>query len=358
LETIRVALIGYGYAGRTFHAPLIRATPGFELVVVGSSRPEHVRADLPGIAVVTSPEDACALPSVDLVVVATPNDTHVPIASIALEAGKHLVIEKPFAPTLAGARQLTSLARRTERVLAVFQSRRWDGDFRALTDLLASSELGDVSHLESHFDRYRPIVRDRWRERSGEGAGLWYDLGPHLVDQALQLFGLPDRVIASLAAQRPGAQSDDWAHVILEYSRLRVILHTSVLVAARLPRFIVHGQTGSWIKYEVDAQERQLIAALTPDAAGPAADRERAVLVDGVSGTQTEMPILPGDYRGFYLQLRDALLGHGANPVPPEQALAVIAVVETAIRSSVEGRALTLPLTEAERLAFARSLAR
>ena len=240
---IGVALIGYGYAGRVFHAPLIRATPGLELAIISSSRPERVRADLPGIPVVSSPEEACALPSVELVVIATPNDTHVPIATMALRAGKHVVVEKPMAPTLEGAREIAALAQSLDRVLAVFQNRRWDGDFLGLTDLLRSSALGDVTHFESHFDRYRPIVRDRWRERAGVGSGVWYDLGPHLVDQVLQLFGLPDRVMAAMAAQRAGAQSDDWAHVVLEYSRLRVILHASMLVAAPLPRFIVHGTT-------------------------------------------------------------------------------------------------------------------
>jgi len=351
---IQVALIGYGYAGRTFHAPLIRATPGLELTAITSSRPERVRADLPRILVVPSPEEAWALPSVELVVIATPNDTHVPIATGALAAGKHVVLEKPFAPTLEEARALASLAKSTHRVLAVFQNRRWDGDFLAVTDLVARAVLGELSHFESHFDRYRPLVRDRWRERAGAGSGLWRDLGPHLVDQALRLFGLPDRVTASLAAQRAGAQSDDWAHVILEYSRLRAILHTSVLVAAPLPRFIVHGRAGSWIKYGVDVQERQLVAALTPQDAGSTHDTEHALLVDGLSGTESETPIPRGDYRQFYMQVRDALRGAGSNPVPPEQVLPVIAVVETAIRSSAEGRALTLPLTEAEVLAFKR----
>jgi predicted dehydrogenase len=351
---IRVALIGYGYAGRTFHAPLIRATPGLELAVISSSRPGRVYADRPDISVVASPEEACALPSVDLVVIATPNDTHVSLAMAALGAGKHVVLEKPFAPTLEEARALGSLAQRAHRVLAVFQNRRWDGDFLAVTDLLARAALGHVSHFESHFDRYRPLVRDRWRERAGVGSGLWYDLGPHLVDQALRLFGLPDRVTASLAAQRAGAQSDDWAHVILEYGRLRVVLHASLLAAAPLPRFVVHGQTGSWIKYGVDVQEHLMVAALTPQGAGPTRDGEHAVLIDGVSGTECETPVPRGDYRQFYVQLRDALRGAGGNPVPPEQVIPVMAVVETAIRSSAEGRALMLPLTEAEVLAFKR----
>jgi predicted dehydrogenase len=342
IHMIRVGLIGYGYAGRTFHAPLIRATSGLELAAISSSRPERVHADLPGVAVVASPEEVCASPAIALVVVATPNDTHVPIAAMALKAGKHVVLEKPIAPTLQESRELVSLAKRERRVLAVFHNRRWDGDFLAVTDLVASGVLGEITHVESHFDRYRPVVRDRWRERPGAGAGLWYDLGPHLVDQALQLFGLPDRVTGNLAAQRPGAEADDWAHVILEYGRRRVILHTSVVVAASPPRFVVHGLAGSWIKYGHDRQERELIAALTPEGRETAHDDERAVLVDGVTGTEKEMPVPRGDYRQFYAQLRDALLGLGGNPVPPEQALAVMAVVEAAIASSAEGRAVAL----------------
>lgn len=346
---IHVGLIGYGYAGRTFHAPLIRATPGLELAAVSSSRPDRVRADLPGMLVVPSPDDICALPSVDLVVIATPNDTHLELTKMALGAGKHVALEKPFALTLEQARELAGLARRTGLVLAAFQNRRWDGDFLAVTALLGRSALGDLSHFESHFDRYRPMVRDRWRERAGPGTGLWYDLGPHLVDQALQLFGLPDRVTAILAAQRAGAQSDDWAHAVLEYGRLRVVLHASVLVAAPLARFVVHGHAGSWIKFGLDAQERLLVAALTPGDPEAPHDGERATLVDGASGAQTQTAIPRGDYGQFYVQLRDAVRGVGSNPVPPEQALAVTAVVETALRSAAEGRALEVPLTESER---------
>lgn len=351
---IRVALIGYGYASRTFHAPLIRATPGLEIASISSSRPDRVHADLPDVPVVSRPEGACALPSVEVVVIATPNDTHMPIATMAIEAGKHVVVEKPLATTLNEARELVSLAERRGRLLAVFQNRRWDGDFLAVTDLLARHALGDVAHFESHFDRYRPFVRDRWRERAGGGSGLWYDLGPHLADQALQLFGLPDRVMASMAAQRTGAQADDWAHVILEYNRLRVILHASVLAAAPGLRFLVHGHTGSWIKYGLDAQEAQLAAGLTPQNAQPVPAPERAVLVDGASGSETDTPIPRGDYAQFYVRLRDALQGTGSNPVPGGQAIPLMALIETAIRSAAEGRALSLPLTADEVRDFAR----
>ena len=348
----RVALIGYGYAGRTFHAPLIRTTPGLDLVVVASSRADRVRADLAGVAIAASAEEVCAAPSVDLDVGATPNDSHVRLASMALEAGRHVVLEKPLAPTLEEARGLAALARRSNRILAAFQNRRWDGDFLAVTDLLQRGALGELLHFESHFDRYRPEVRDRWRERAGVGAGLWYDLGPHLVDQALQLFGLPDRVTANLAAQRARAESDDWAHVVLEYGRRRAILHASVLVPGMTRRFILHGTAASWIKYGLDRQERELNAALTPGSAGPSDGEEYAVSIDGGSGAETRSPIPRGDYRQFYTRLRDAILGSGRNPVPPAQAVAVTAVVETAIRSSAERRSLAVPLTDVEVAAF------
>jgi len=347
LTVIRVALVGYGYAGRTFHAPLIRATRGLELVAISSSRREQIATDLPGVVVTSSAQDTYTSASVDLVVIATPNDTHAPIACAALRAGKHVVVDKPFAITLDEARDIVKLAQTTGRVLAVFHNRRWDGDFLALKDLVASRALGEVAHFESHFDRYRPQLRARWREQPGAGTGLWHDLGPHLVDQSLQLFGLPDRVQAILAAQRRGAETDDWAHVILDYSRRQAILHASLLVRARLPRFIVHGDSGSWVKYGLDSQESRLHAALGLSE-GRIAEHEHAVLIDGATGVERETPIPSGDYTQFYAQLRDAVDGAGPNPVPPAQAVVVTAVVEAAIESATKRRAVSVPLTDAE----------
>src|SRR6266850_4375170 len=336
----RVALIGYGYAGRTFHAPLIRRTPGLELAVVCSSRAERVRADLPDVPIVSSPDDACAMRSIDLVVIATPHDSHVSIATMALRAGKHVVLEKPVATTLDESRQLASIARNTDRVLAVFHNRRWDGDFVAVTDLLEHGILGGVSHFESHFDRFRPAVRDRWREGAGPGAGLWYDLGPHLVDQALLLFGLPDRVTGDLAALRTGAVVDDWAHVVLEYPTRRVVLHASMLVAGRPVRFLVHGQRGTWITHGADAQEQQLQRGLDPHDPSWGSNPEPGRLIDGSTGATIDTPIARGSYDRFYSGVRDAVLGNGPNPVPVHEALAAIAVVATAIESSRQRCAL------------------
>ena len=207
-ETLSVALLGYGYAGRTFHAPLIVSVPGLRLTAVGSGNPAKVHVDLPEADVGTV-EEVLARPGIDVVVIATPNDTHVDLARRALEAGKHVVVDKPFTLTLAEARELALLAGRTGRQLSVFHNRRWDADFLTVQRLIAGGELGEIVHFEAHFDRYRPEVRPRRRETSVPGGGLWYDLGPHLVDQALRLFGPPSAVYGDLTRQREGAQAID-----------------------------------------------------------------------------------------------------------------------------------------------------
>ena len=339
--TIRVALIGYGRAGQTFHTPLLQLTPGFELAVVVSSRPAQVRADLAQATVVATPADALTDAAIDLVVIATPTATHGELAAAALEAGKHVVVDKPIAASLDVARRLGALAARRQRVLATFHNRRWDGDFLALAEIVRSGALGEITHVESHFDRFRPVVRDRWRERPGPGSGVWNDLGPHLADQALQLFGLPQTISGTLAAHRGGAQTDDWAHVVLGYDRRAVILHASMLAAAG-PRFIVHGSRGSWIKVGVDPQEVQLSAAMGVELGG-VSPVESATFVDGTTRVETATVIPRGDYRQFYVAVGDAIRGTGRNPVPPAEAIATTAVVEAAARSSAEGRVLPLP---------------
>ncbi len=187
---IRVGLIGYGFAGKVFHAPLIRSVPGLALTVVGSSRREAVQADIPE-AIVCDPDEVATHPNVDLVVIATPNESHFPLAAAALAAGKDVVVDKPFTVTLLEARSLAEIARHHNRLLSVFHNRRWDSEILATKAVLESGVLGAVSHYECHMDRYRPVVRQRWREVAGPGAGLWFDLGPHLIDQAVHLFGLP-----------------------------------------------------------------------------------------------------------------------------------------------------------------------
>ena len=352
---LRVGLIGYGFAGKTFHAPLIQATPGLALSAVASGDAAKVARDLPQAEVVRDPFQLASHAAVDLVVIASPNATHAPLAAAALRAGKHVVVDKPFTLDLAQARELAALAEHSGRLLSVFQNRRWDSDYLAVKRAIADGMAGTVRHVESHIDRYRPAVRERWREQAVAGAGIWYDLGPHLVDQALQLFGLPGRVSARLAAQRAGAQVDDWAHVRLDYGPLQVLLHASMLVAGGVARFTVHGDRGSLCKPLGDRQEAQLLAGVAPGAAGWGEDPDALVIHHG-DGSSRRIPVPAGDYRRYYAAIRDAIAGTAANPVPPAQAVAVMAVLEAAIASDREGRTTVPALTAEERAAWQRSV--
>ncbi|MEP7185361.1 MAG: oxidoreductase [Rhodanobacter sp.] len=352
---VRAGVIGYGYAGRTFHVPLLQATPGIELVAVGSSQTENVRQALPQVDVIADPSALFARNDIDLVIIATPNDTHAPLAAEALRAGKHVVVDKPFALDLAEARALAALADSSGRMLSVFQNRRWDSDFLVVGKAIADGEIGEVAHFESHFDRFRPEVRVRWREQAGPGAGIWYDLGPHLIDQALELFGLPNRVSGRLAIQRHAGESPDWAHVLLDYGKPQVILHASMLVAAGSQRFVAHGDRGSLIKARVDQQEPQLLAGMAPGAPGWGGDSDPLVIDNG-EGARRKLVAPAGDYRRFYAGLRDAIQHGAANPVPPIQALAVMAVLEAAIASNRDGGGLVpLPLSDSEVETWTRS---
>ncbi|QSQ24105.1 oxidoreductase [Pyxidicoccus parkwayensis] len=355
--SVRVALLGHGFAGRTFHAPLIQAVKGLELRVVASSQAETVRSRLPGVTVVASAREAATHPEVDLVVIATPNESHAPLAEAALQAGKHVVVDKPFTVTLAEARALCALAQARGRVLSVFHNRRWDSDFLALRAVLEEGALGRVTHMESRFDRFRPEVRARWREQDVPGAGVWFDLGPHLVDQALYLFGLPETVSAALGKHRDGAQVDDWCQVTLAYPRRQVVLQASMLVAGGMPRFAVHGTKGTWLKYGMDTQEDRLRADVTPGAPGWGEDSHPGRLLDGATGAERATVAPPGDYRRYYSGLREALEGRGPNPVTPAQALAVMAVMDAAVHSAELGCAQRPDLTAEERAAFTAGLA-
>lgn len=345
---IRVGLIGYGYAGKTFHAPLIRAVPALDLRVVGSRDPAKVQADLPGLTVVADPGAVATSDDVDLVVIASPNDTHAPLARIALEAGKHVVVDKPFTLDLAEARGLVALARRHGRMLSVFHNRRWDSDYRTVRTAIADGRVGQVRHFESHVDRFRPQVRDRWREGAGPGGGIWYDLGPHLVDQALQLFGLPDRVTANLARLRRGALSDDWAHVVLDYADLRVVLQASMLVAGGSPRFLVHGEAGTLVKQRPDIQEQQLLAGLAPGAPGWGEDPDGIEIHDGTC-VMTRAPALAGDQRKYYAGVARHLAQGAIDPTAALEALQVMACIEAALIAARTGTSVALPLTPEER---------
>lgn len=343
---IRVGLIGYGYSGRTFHAPLINSVAGLALRIVGSSDPAKVQASCPGPAIVADPFAVATSDAVDLVVIASPNDSHAPLARAALAAGKHVVVDKPLTLDLAEARALREAARSRGRLLAAFHNRRWDSDFLSVRKALDAGLIGRVRHFESHFDRFRPLVRDRWREGAGPGSGIWYDLGPHLVDQALRLFGLPVRLTASLAGLRAGARADDWAHVVLDYPGLRVVLHASMLVAGGSPRFLVHGEAGSLVKHRPDPQEGQLAAGLVPGAPGWGEDPDGLEIHDG-TGTVTRRPAVAGDQRCFYRSVAETI-ARGTVDGAALEAVRVMGCLEAAFTSARTGASVALPLTPEE----------
>ncbi len=306
MDPVAVALIGFGYAGRVFHAPLIASVPGLVLSVIGSRQGESARTAYPDAEIVTDPLDAVRHPGVALVVIATPNDTHAKLAEAALRAGKHVVVDKPFTLTLAEARALAGLAAEKGRHLSVFQNRRFDSDFLALRQTVESGRLGEVVEVRSEMSRYRPHIRDRWRERGGPGAGLWYDLGPHLADQALVLFGPPDTVRADVAVQRRGGSSPDWFQAVLGYGPRRVILQASMLAADTAPRFLARGTDAAMLKRRGDGQEARLIAGETPGTPGWGSDPDPALILTADAPPQ-EIETPRGDYRRYYAAIRDAI---------------------------------------------------
>ncbi|MED5619086.1 oxidoreductase [Ideonella sp. BN130291] len=349
---LRVGLLGFGYASQTFHAPLIQATPGLALVAVSSSQPDKVQAALgPGVVVYAQAEALIRQAEIDLVVIPTPNDTHHPLAHAALQAGRHVVVDKPFTLDTAQAEALVQLAQQRGRLLSVFHNRRWDGDFLRVKQLLADATRGRVHVAALHFARYRPEVRQRWREADLPGAGIWMDLAPHLLDQALQLFGWPVALQADIAALRAGARTDDFFHASLRYADgLRVSLHASMLCAAPGPRFVLHGSRGSYVKQGADPQEEALKAGQRPDAAalqewGHDAQAGELTLADGAGGGLATRPVPNerGNYLGYYQQLREATRGRAPNPVPAWQAVQVMQLLDLGRCSAAQRCELPCP---------------
>ncbi|WP_020655914.1 oxidoreductase [Massilia niastensis] len=340
---LKVGVVGFGYASATFHAPLIRATPGLCLAAVASSAPDRVRQAVPEAEIHATPTAMYERPDIDLVVIATPNDTHFPLAREALEAGKHVVVDKPFVLDAAQARELTALAERKSLRLSVFHNRRWDGDFLTVRDLIAEGRLGRVVHFESHFDRYRPVVRTRWRESAAAGAGLWYDLGPHLLDQALQLFGKPDAIWLDVAQQRDAALADDWFHAVLKYGGMRAILHASALTAQAAPRFTIHGTEGSYVKHGLDLQEAALLAG-TVQGEGWADDPSEGLLTlrAGQGLIEARHPTCSGAYGRYYAEMRDAILLSRPVPVSAASACEVMDLIEAGTDSARCGKQIVL----------------
>jgi predicted dehydrogenase len=333
VQMIGVGLIGYGLGGRAFHAPYVRVTPGMSLQAVVSRDAEKVRADLPDVLILPSVEALFALPGIDLVIVSSPDALHADHAIAALSAGKHVLIDKPFATSLADAQRVARASESAGRLLTVFHNRRWDADFMTLRALVAEKRLGEVVELEGRFDRWRPLVSASWKE--ARDGGSWFDLGPHLIDQALVLFGRPQAITADIATLRTGAPACDYFHAILRYSDKRVILHSSKLAAANTLRFAAHGTRGSWIKHGADVQEAATVSGQTPGNGDWGNDPLEGLLTIGETDPATvSWANCRGDYRLFWLALAAAIRGQAPNPVPVSEALMVMEVLEAGLGSA------------------------
>ena len=348
-----MGLIGYGLAGAFFHAPLIAVTPGLRLAAIVTSDPERsarAQNDHPGASVVSAPEWLWEhAGELDVVVIASPNRTHVPLALASLETGLPVVVDKPLAPTSAEGRRLVAEARSRRLMLTVFQNRRWDGDFLTVQRLLREGALGDVLRFESRFERWRPSVKPGWRERGApeEAGGVLYDLGSHLIDQALVLHGPARQVYAELDHRRAGVEVDDDAFVALTHAAgVRSHLWMSAVAAQSGPRLRMLGSRAGYTKHGPDVQEDALRRGGRPDAPGWGEEgRERWGLLgagDDLRPVRTEA----GAYPRFYERIVSAVRHGAAPPVLPEEAVAALEVIEAARRSADGEGMVTLPTEE------------
>ncbi|MFJ9635712.1 Gfo/Idh/MocA family oxidoreductase [Streptomyces sp. NPDC101178] len=353
---LRVALVGYGLAGSVFHAPLITATEGLLLdtvVTANEERRAEARAAYPEIRFAASPDELWErADELDLVVIASPNKTHVSLATAALKAGLPVVVDKPIAGTAAEARELAALAKERGLLLSVFQNRRWDNDFRTLSALISGGELGEVQRFESRFERWRPQPKGGWRESGDpeEIGGLLYDLGSHVVDQALVLFGPAVQVYAESDVRRPGAAADDDTFIAITHANgVRSHLYVSATTAQLGPRFRVLGSAAGYVKYGLDPQEAALREGRRPGSGGEPWGEEVETLwgrlgsgESPLTGGGAPVRTLPGDYPAYYAAVTAAVRGTGENPVTALQAAAALDVLEAARRSAREGVSVTL----------------
>ena len=348
-DAIRVALVGYGLAGSIFHAPLIVTTPGLRLAVVVTSsaeRREQALREHRGVVVVDTVERLWERArEVDLVVVASPNRTHVPIGMAALEAGLHVVVDKPLAPTAAEGRRLADEARACGLVLVPFHNRRWDGDFLTLRRLLRDGELGDPYRFESRFERWRPLSKGGWRERGdpGEAGGILFDLGSHLIDQAIVLFGPARRVYAELDLRRPGVEVDDDAFVALEHeSGVRSHLYMSMVAAQLGARMRLFGSRAAFTKYGLDMQEAALRAGHRSDRRDLGEEPEDRWGLLGAGDDLRPVRTERGDYGHFYDGIVATIREGAPPPVAPADAIAGLEIIEAARLSAVRGEVSSL----------------
>ena len=350
-EPIQVGLIGYGMAGQVFHAPMITSISGLQLSTIRETKPDNIalaKRRYPATTIVSDSAAIISNPDIDLVVIATPNAFHYSLAKESLQAGKNVVVDKPFTITSDDADELIDLAKKENKLLSIFHNRRYDSGFKTVQKIISENTLGHIAEVEIHFDRFRPGLKENaWREDNIPGSGVLYDLGSHLIDQSLVFFGSPNSISADIRAQRQGAKVDDYFQVELHYDNLKVILKAGMLVKELGPQYILHGDKGSFIKYGLDVQEEALKEGQIPNETANWGEEPESLWgklnldAEGsanISRVRSEV----GDYRGYYENICKSILGEANLEVLPEQAREVIYLIEQAQQSALKGRTINL----------------
>lgn len=345
--SIKTAIASFGMSGLVFHGPFLKTNPGFEVVSILERTKNISQAMFPKARIIRSYDEMLNDQEIELIIVNTPDEFHYKMAAAALNAGKHVVVEKPVTLRSEEAVDLLQLSKEKQKVFTVFQNRRWDGDFLTVKRLLASGKLGRIIEFESHYDRYRTVITpDTWKEEAGEFAGVLYNLGSHMVDQAYVLFGKPQAVTAHLKTVRNGGLVSDYYDIRLEYERLSAILKCSYLVHTPGPRYMIHGENGSFFKYGIDPQEELLKAGNLPvgEAWGKEPRQYWGTLYFTENGKPSEDKIetIHGNYHGFYNNVFEAIRNGAELLVKPEEAIEVLKILEACIISNKEKRTMFL----------------
>jgi predicted dehydrogenase len=347
MQPIKTAVLSFGMSGRLFHAPFLQVHEGFELSAVWERSKNEAEKIYPGVKTYRTLEELLADEAIELVIVNTPNSTHSGYTQKALEAGKHVVVEKPFVVRSEEAEPLMALAKEKGVLLTVYQNRRWDSDFKTVKKVVDEGALGEIVEAEFHFDRYKQeLSAKQHKEIPAPGTGVLFDLGSHILDQALLLFGVPEAVFADIRILRPISKVDDYFEVLLYYPNLRVRLHASYLVREPIPSFILHGTKGSFLKWRADVQEEALQAGNAPGTPdwGVEPVTERGLLHTEVNGhvIRETIPTEIGNYMGYFDALYEAIRNGAPAPVPPQDAVNTVRIIEAAFRSSEEKRVIRL----------------
>ncbi len=340
-QAIKTGIIGFGLSGRVFHAPFLHTHPGFQISKILQRHSQSSKEIYPYVEVVRDLDSLLGDEKTELIAICTPNNTHHDFSRRAMHAGKHIIIEKPFTNTSREADELIELSEKLDRKIFVYHNRRWDNDFQTIQKVLKNKLIGKLVEYECHFDRFKPdLKKNSWRDIDQPGAGILYDLGSHLIDQALLLFGQPDSIFADIRAQRPGSKVDDYFEVILNYPDHKAILKAGMMVKAPLPRFILHGDQGSFVKHGLDPQEAALKAGKMPEGEDwgiePKVNWGKLYVAPNGQDVTRIIETIPGSYIEFYQNVYDVLRKDAEQVIKPEEARDVIRIIELAFLSHKE----------------------